>query len=203
MKEPLTVFKDTDIPERNTHADALKRKNLLGCLVPLFCMGLAGAFVMGVIRMGPPKPVQPARAEMPEKKGAPKAAESERKKLASLTLESERTEQQTTSNSFEEGDEVQPVADCMGFAEATDLNTFRMMLRHGDSESARHYFEQLQTSHKSVKLPALLHMTVATTSWNGSLQVIAGAEGWWVAQEWLEPATDVEPEKSRSETPEM
>lgn len=184
---------------RNPHINAMKVRGFIGCLVPLICMACAGAFVMAVIRMGPPKPtLRPGKevvvkaAEEKEAEAATKKAATERRTLANLTENAVHRGPADESGHapFEVGDEVQPVTDCMGFVEETDLNAFRSMLRHGDASKARSYFEQLVTHHKGIKLPALLHMTVSATAWNGSLQVIVGTEQWWVASEWLEIATE-------------
>lgn len=201
MKEPKVQFRTEEELKaaQNPRVNAMKIRGFIGCLIPLICMACAGAFVMAVIKMGPPKPtLRPGKevvvkaAEEKEAEAATKKAATERRTLANLTENGANrgTADESGHAPFEVGDEVQPVTDCMGFVEETDLNAFRSMLRHGDASKARSYFEQLVTHHKGIKLPALLHMTVAATAWNGSLQVIVGTEQWWVASEWLEIATE-------------
>lgn len=201
MNEPKVQFRTEEELKaaQNTRINAMKLRGFIGCLIPLICIACAGAFVMAVIRMGPPKPtLAPGKevvvkaAEEKEAEAATKKAATERQTLANLTETgaSNGADGDASQTTFEVGDEVQPVTDCMGFAEETDLNAFRSMLRHGDASKARSYFEQLVTHHKGIKLPALLHMTVAASAWNGSLQVIVGTEQWWVANEWVEMATE-------------
>lgn len=203
MNEPKVQFRTEEELKaaQNPRVNAMKVRGFIGCLVPLICMACAGVFVMAVIKMGPPKPtLRPGKevvvkeAEEKEAEAATKKAATERRTLANLTENGadNAAADEAGHSAFEVGDEVQPVTDCMGFTEETDLNAFRSMLRHGDAGKARSYFEQLVTHHKGIKLPALLHMTVAATAWNGSLQVIVGTDRWWVANEWLELATDEE-----------
>lgn len=203
MKEPLAQFRtEEELKEaRNPRINAMKMRGYAGCILPFICMVCAGVFVFAVIKMGPPKPllapgekVVTKEAEEKEAEVATKRTATERRTLANLV---DRTEDGNLSSlvgmeSFEVGDEVQPVTDCVGFADETDLSAFRSMLRHGDAAKARAYFEQLSIQRKSIKLPALLHMTVAASAWNGSQQVIVGTEQWWVANEWLELAADEE-----------
>lgn len=205
MNEPKVQFRTEEELKsaQNPRVSAMKVRGFIGCLIPVICMACAGAFVMAVIKMGPPKPTLPPgkevvvkAAEEKEAEAATKKAATERRTLANLTTDNGVDHSKADEfghATFEVGDEVQPVSDCMGFSDETDLNAFRAMLRHGDASKARSYFEQLVTHHKGIKLPALLHMTVAATAWNGSLQVIVGTEQWWVANEWLETATDEEP----------
>lgn len=201
MKEPKVQFRTEEELKKaqNPRINAMKVRSAVGCLIPLVCMACAGAFVMAVIRLGPPKPTLPPgkevvtkAAEEKEAEAATKRAVTERETLANLTENgaARGAASAAAQTSFEVGDEVQPVTDCMGFSEETDLNAFRAMLRHGDAAKARSYFEQMSLHHKGIKLPALLHMTVAASAWNGSLQVIVGTEQWWVANEWVELATE-------------
>lgn len=203
MKEPLAQFRTEEELKaaQNSRINAMKMRGYIGCIIPLICMICAGAFVFAVIRMGPPKPVltpgQDAvskEASEIEAEAATKRTATERRTLADLVEHtgSDGVSAKPNTASFEVGDEVQPVSDCMGFTDETDLSAFRSMLRHGDAAKARDYFEQLSMHRKGIKLPALLHMTVAASAWNGSLQVIVGTEQWWVSNEWVELATDEE-----------
>lgn len=198
MNEPRVQFRTEEELEgaKNPRIDPVKMKGFIGCLFPFICMVCAGAFVLAVIRMDPPRPTLPPGKEVVVKaveekdaEAATRKAVTERATLANLTENGEDT-YAVSRAAFEVGDEVQPVSDCMGFSEETDLNAFRAMLRHGDATKARSYFEQLSMQRKSIKLPALLHMTVAASAWNGALQVIVGTEQWWVANEWVEIATE-------------
>lgn len=204
MNEPKVQFRSEEELKAatNPRINAMKMRSFVGCLIPLICMACASVFVMTVIKMGPPKPtLAPGKdvvvkgAEEKEAEAAGKRSVTERRTLAHLADKDQDTATAETIQ-FEVGDEVQPVTDCMGFAEETDLNAFRAMLRHGDASKARAYFEQLVTNHKGIKLPALLHMTVAGSAWNGSQQVIVGTDQWWVAQEWLEIATEYADEET-------
>lgn len=198
MKEPLTQFRTEEELKnvKNTRASALRVRGYVGCLIPVICMACAGAFVMAVMKMDPPKSssshskavVSKSAAEK-ESEAATKKAATERQTLANLSADS-AAGNHARDIQFEVGDEVQAVEDCRGFAEETDLNAFRSMLRHGDAAKAGAYFDQLSGNRKAIKLPALLRMTVAASAWNGSQQVIVGTEQWWVAKEWLEPASD-------------
>lgn len=203
MNEPKVQFRTEEELKaaQNPRVNAMKIRGFIGCLIPLICMACAGAFVMAVIKMGPPKPtLRPGKevvvkaAEEKEAEAATKKAVTERRTLANLAdaPANGNAAESAEKAPFEVGDEVQPVTDCMGFTEETDLNAFRSMLRHGDAAKARSYFEQLTMHHKGIKLPALLRMTVSATAWNGSLQVIVGTDQWWVANEWVELATDEE-----------
>lgn len=203
MKEPLAQFRTEEELKaaQNPRINAIKMRGYVGCIVPFICMICAAGFVFAVIKMEPPKPVlAPGQkvvskaADEKEAEAATKKSATERRTLANLVDRTEGAGVSTMPDmvNFEVGDEVQPVTDCMGFADETDLNAFRAMLRHGDAAKARAYFEQLSIQHKSIKLPALLHMTVAASAWNGSQQVIVGTEQWWVANEWLELAADEE-----------
>lgn len=201
MKEPMVQFKTEEELKyaSNPRLNAMKIRGYIGCLIPLICIACAVAFVMTVIRLGPPAPAlapnrrteTPAQSEK-EAAEASKKAVTERNTLANLISDSASSgaSANIAKTDFEVGDEVQPVTDCMGFSDETDLNAFRAMLRHGDAAKARAYFEQLVINHKAIKLPALLRMTVAASSWNGSQQVIVGTEQWWLAQEWLTLADD-------------
>lgn len=192
MRDPLNHFREND-DDLSGVVKAARRKEILSTLIPLLCIGLAGAFVMGVIKYGSSAPVSlsTAKTENPEALVTPGSVEAERAAMARMSVSTPDTPQSAASP-YDIEDEVELVGaeTSFGFAEETDLNTFRMMLRSGDASKASRYFAQLQVSGKSAKLPAAMAMPVAGVAWNGTLCLQLNGHRWWVAPEWVKPASE-------------
>ena len=192
MRDPLNHFREND-DDLSDVVKAARRREILSALLPLVCIGLAGAFVMCVIKYGSSAPasLSTVRMETPEALVTPGSVEAERAAMARMSAATPDTPQSAASP-YDIGDEVELIGaeTSFGFAEETDLNTFRMMLRSGDATKASRYFAQLQVSGKSSKLPAVTAMPVASVAWNGTLCLQQNGRRWWVAPEWVKPASE-------------
>lgn len=206
MRNPIVQFKD-EIGTGETKAAALKRKKFANIFIPLFLGACVVALVLVVMYEEPQHPAMvtdedeaaknmtesmqiAAIAGGVEDMDAPQAAhdtESVREKSRAEIAAAKK------KSPFAVGDIVVPTGECLGFAEASDLATFRSMLQHGDIPKARKFYEQLHRTRNGGKISPDEEMSVLSINWNGSVLVEVGTYHWWVAPDWIKfPAAEGE-----------
>lgn len=197
MRDPIVQFKD-EIGTGETKAAALKRKKFANIFIPLFLGACVVALVLVVMSEETPSSSvltddAAAKEKMTESMqiaaiaGGVEDADEEARKAGDSAPE--KTPPETAAakkkSPFSVGDIVVPSNECLGFAEASDLVTFRSMLQHGDVAKARKFYEQLHRTRNGGKIAPDEEMSVLAIAWNGSVLVEVGTYHWWVAPEWL------------------
>lgn len=201
MRDPLIAFRDqAEFDDRKLVA--LKRRRIFGVVLPLVTCSLVGVMVYVLMQTEPrrfngasSKHVEDASSEESQVAAiasAYDASANERARIAAFAEEAERTAAaEEKAHTFAEGDIVVPVTDCLGFAEETDLHTFRAMLKNGDSAKARKFYEQLRKGQKSGKISKDEELEILSVSWSNDVMVEIGDEHWWVAPDWVKyPGVD-------------
>lgn len=197
MRNPIVQFKE-EVGTGDTKAAALKRKKFANIFIPLFLGACVVALVLVVMYE------EPTRANLVTDDSAQGQAMTESMQVAAIAgvvedLDAVRGEAEESvrdkskadtaavkkKSPFAVGDIVVAAGECVGFAEESDLATFRSMLQHGDVPKARKYYEQLHHTRMGGKLSPGDEMSVLRIAWNGAVLVETGTYRWWVAPDWL------------------
>lgn len=203
MRNPIVQFKD-EIGTGETKAAAFRRRKFANIFIPLFLGACVVALVLVVMYEEPKR----ANVSADENAVAEKMTESMQvaaiagvvEDLDAVPTEAEQSVREKTKaeiaaakkkSPFAVGDIVVPTSECLGFAEASDLATFRNMLQHGDVDKARKFYEQLHRTRMGGKISPDEEMSVLAIAWNGTVLVETGSYRWWVAPDWLRfPSSD-------------
>lgn len=196
MQDPVFEFK-SEVSKTDSKAVALKRKKIVGFIVPVF---LGICTVAGVIYLMEAEANNAVFTDVPVEHKSPLG---ERDQIAAIANVVEKDEQEAARKAqgsassvaeatqdehlpaFHKGCMVAAVSECVGFAEEADLGIFRRMLALGETEKARLFYAQLRKARKCGKIAKGEEMTVSDNAWSGAVQVDNGTESWWVAPDWL------------------